>query len=219
MKYQAIIFDWDGTLVDSTGRIVEAMHLAANDIGLPSLTDHDVRQIIGLGLPEAIMDLWPQLDAQSADLKAMREAYNEHYMAEARPSINFFDYGLGLLESLNKEGFDLAVATGKSRRGLQRAFRELKVGHLFADSRCADETRSKPHPLMLNELAESLSVEPSAMLMIGDTQFDLNMANAANVDCVAITHGAHDEEKLSACNPLHMVDDLRGLHDWLKQIA
>lgn len=219
MKYQAIVFDWDGTLVDSTGRIVEAMHLASNDVGLPKLTDYDVRQIIGLGLPEAIMDLWPQLDSASSELKAMREAYNEHYMAEARPSINFFDYGLDLLESLNKEGFDVAVATGKSRRGLQRAFRELKVGHLFADSRCADETRSKPHPLMLNELAESLSVEPSAMLMIGDTQFDLNMANAANIDSVAITHGAHDEAKLNACEPLHMVDDLRALHDWLKQIA
>lgn len=216
MKYQAIIFDWDGTLVDSTGRIVEAMHLASTDVGLPRLTDYDVKQIIGLGLPEAIMDLWPQLSADGSDLKAMREAYNDHYMAEARPSINFFDYGLELLESLNKEGFDVAVATGKSRRGLQRAFRELKVGHLFADSRCADETRSKPHPLMLNELAESLSVEPSAMLMIGDTQFDLNMANAAKIDSVAITHGAHDEEKLSACKPLHMVDDLRSLHEWLK---
>ena len=215
MKYQAIVFDWDGTLVDSTGRIVEAMHLAANDVGLPKLTDYDVRQIIGLGLPEAIMNLWPQIEPQSKELASMREQYNHHYMSDYRAAMVFFDHALTLLESLNKEGFDVAVATGKSRSGLDRAFRELKAGHLFADSRCADETRSKPHSLMLNELSSSLGVEPEAMLMVGDTQFDLNMANAAGVDSVAITHGAHDEEKLAACDPLHTVHDLKSLHDWL----
>lgn len=215
MKYQAIIFDWDGTLVDSTGRIVESMQLAAKDGSLPILSDFEIKQIIGLGLPEAICQLWPELEGDEKSLNEMRHLYNHHYMGESRPAMEFYAYAENLLLNLSKASLDLAVATGKSRSGLDRAFRELKTGHMFRDSRCADETKSKPHPLMLEELAQSLGVEPAAMLMVGDTTFDLDMAAAAGVDSIGITHGAHDQEKLGACRPVHMVHNLQQLNDWL----
>jgi phosphoglycolate phosphatase len=216
MKYQAVIFDWDGTLVDSAQRIVESMQAAAIDCQLPFRSDYDIRQIIGLGLPEAIMQLWPVLGPDDETLQAMREGYNVHFLAEIRPKLAFFDFAVELLALLDSAGLDLAVATGKSRAGLDRAFRDMKIGHAFRDSRCADETRSKPDPKMLYELSQSLGVDPSAMLMIGDTDFDINMAHAAGVDAVAITHGAHDEDRLVASKPLALVENLPALLVWLQ---
>jgi phosphoglycolate phosphatase len=215
MKYQAIIFDWDGTLVDSTARIVESMQLAAREAEIKVLSDFDIKQIIGLGLPEAICQLWPEFDLGDHEVANMRVLYNKHYMSDARPAMRFFDHAELLLGDLLKADLDLAVATGKSRSGLDRAFRELKTGHLFRDSRCADETKSKPHPLMLEELAQSLGVEPGAMLMVGDTTFDLDMAKAAGVDSVGVTHGAHAQEKLESSGPVHMVHSLKELKEWL----
>ena len=216
MKYEAIIFDWDGTLVDSAGRIVESMQLAANDLSLEFRNDFQIKQIIGLGLPEAICTLWPELESRPKDVQEMRQQYNHHFIAEMRPAVEFFDYATQLLNKLSESGKDLAVATGKSRNGLDRAFRELKIGHMFRDSRCADETKSKPHPLMLEELSTSLGVSPESMLMVGDTEFDLKMASAAGIDSVAITHGAHSLDKLQACNPNGIVDDLKQLHEWIE---
>jgi len=215
MKYEAIIFDWDGTLVDSAQRIVESMQDAAKDLGLSYKSDDEVRQIIGLGLPEAIVSLWQDLDVAGSVVAEIAQRYHVHYMADTRPLTVFFDSAIELLENIEKAGLDLAVATGKSRKGLDRAFRDLKIGHMFRDSRCADETKSKPDPLMLHELASSLGVEPSAMLMVGDTEFDINMAKAAGVDAVAIGHGAHDETRLRACEPLIILDDLPALISWL----
>lgn len=215
MKYEAIVFDWDGTLVDSTQRIVESMQCAAQEAQLGYRSAHEIQQIIGLGLPEAIEVLWADVAAGSARNDQMRRLYNEHFLAEVRPAVNFFPYARQLLTGLGQSGFDLAVATGKSRAGLDRAFRELKAGHFFRDSRCADETRSKPHPLMLNELAESLGLAVESMLMIGDTDFDLNMAKNAGMDCVALSHGAHSIEKLSACGPLDIFANLEDFHKWL----
>ena len=216
-KYQAIIFDWDGTLVDSTGRIVESMQLASKEASMRALSDFEIKQIIGLGLPEAICQLWPELVGDEDQVNVMRTLYNKHYMHEARPAMSFFDNAEILLKDLLKADLDLAVATGKSRSGLDRAFRELKTGHLFRDSRCADETKSKPHPLMLEELSGSLGVAPDAMLMIGDTTFDLDMAKAAGIDSVGITHGAHSIEKLIESDPVHMVHDLEELKNWVLQ--
>jgi phosphoglycolate phosphatase len=215
MKYQAIIFDWDGTLSNSTGRIVESLQLASSDAQLTQLSEFELKQIIGLGLPEALRQLWPALAGDALAADNMRELYAKHYMSEARSAISFFDYAVPMLDNLLKADLDLAVATGKSRVGLDRAFKELKAGHWFRDSRCADETKSKPHPLMLHELAASLSVAPEDMLMVGDTTFDLEMANAAGIDAVAITHGAHHQDKLMGCNPVHVVHNLKQLNDWL----
>ncbi len=219
MKYQAIIFDWDGTLVDSAQRIVESMQAAVLDSELPFRSDFEIRQIIGLGLPEAIMQLWPELKPDDETLQAMIKGYNVHFLAEIRPKLAFFDFAVELLGLLGEAGLDVAVATGKSRAGLDRAFREMKIGHVFRDSRCADETRSKPDPKMLYELSQSLGVDPSAMLMVGDTDFDINMAHAAGVDAVAITHGAHDEARLIASKPLAMVENLPALHAWLQCVG
>ena len=215
MKYEAVIFDWDGTLVDSAGRIVESMQLAAKDLSLDFRNEFEVKQIIGLGLPEAICELWPELMGKNNEIQQMRQQYNHHFVADVRPVVEFFEYATHLLDKLSAAGKDLAVATGKSRSGLDRAFRELKIGHMFRDSRCADETKSKPHPLMLEELSTSLGVSPESMLMVGDTEFDLNMANNAGIDSVAITHGAHSRKKLEACGPVAIVDDLKQLHEWI----
>ncbi len=216
MKYQAVIFDWDGTLVDSAQKIVESMQAAAQDHFLEARSDFAIRQIIGLGLPEAIMQLWPQLTPTDARLQLMREAYNVHFMDEVRPKVQLFDFAGELLETLGGAGLILAVATGKSRQGLNRAFSEMSIGHMFHDSRCADETLSKPDPKMLHELSSALGIEPDAMLMVGDTDFDINMAHAAGIDAVALTHGAHDESRLKASNPLVMLKDLPALFDWLQ---
>ena len=216
MKYQAVIFDWDGTLVDSAQRIVESMQAAALDNQLPFRSDYEIRQIIGLGLPEAIMQLWPALTPADKTLQAMRVGYNVHFLAEIRPKLAFFDFAIEILQILGNAGLDVAVATGKSRVGLDRAFRDMKIGHVFRDSRCADETRSKPDPKMLYELSQSLGVDPSAMLMVGDTDFDINMAHRAGVDAVAILHGAHDEVRLRASKPLALVEDLPALLVWLQ---
>lgn len=216
MKYEAIIFDWDGTLADSTARIVESMQLAAKDAGVAQRTDFDIQQIIGLGLKEAIQTLWPENAHQDDVIEQIRMGYNHHFIAEIRPVVELYDFAHEMLEKLNVAGHQLGVATGKSRSGLNRAFRELGVGHLFHGSRCADETRSKPHPLMLNELMEVLSVAPEEVLMVGDTQFDIDMATAAGVDSVAITHGAHSIDRLKRSRPNHVVSDLRELSRWLK---
>lgn len=216
MKYSAIIFDWDGTLVDSTDRIVESMQAAARDLQLPLRSAFEVKQIIGLGLPEAIIELWGDLAEDAVAVEGMRTRYNVHFVAPERSDVVLFEYAIEMLEQLKASGVLLAVATGKSRSGLDRAFTEVGIGHFFHDSRCADETLSKPNPLMLQELSESLGVEPGAMLMVGDTQFDLNMAHAATVDAVAIGHGAHEESKLLECNPLALVKDLPALYGWIK---
>ncbi len=216
MKYQAIVFDWDGTLVDSTARIVESMQCASIDVALAWRSAFEIKQIIGLGLPEAIVDLWPELGLESQQVQLMRESYNHHFLSPERSDVAFFPFATDMLAQLRKSGVMLAVATGKSRAGLDNAFIELDAGQYFKDSRCADETRSKPHPMMLEQLSESLGVKPEAMLMVGDTQFDLDMARAAGVDSLALAHGAHEQEKLLLSKPLAVVADLPAMFEWLK---
>ncbi|NVK38221.1 MAG: HAD-IA family hydrolase [Gammaproteobacteria bacterium] len=216
MKYKAIVFDWDGTLVDSASRIVESMQCAAQDHDLPFRNEFEVKQIIGLGLPEAIATLWPEIDSERALIKSVAKQYGVHYMAEQRAEMVLFDYAHELFEVIRKSGLKLAVATGKGREGLNRALEEFQLGHIFDDTRCADETKSKPHPLMLHELSKSLEVDVEHMLMVGDTQFDLDMAHNAGMDSVAITHGAHAVDKLKLSQPLHMVNSLQELANWLE---
>lgn len=205
--------------MDSAQRIVESMELAAEDLGLEVRTPHEIRQIIGLGLPEAIIDLWNHLDSDQRTVDEMRARYNHHYLSEDRSDMPFYEYALDMLGQLKEEGYRLAVATGKSRNGLDRIFNERNVGHFFHDSRCADETRSKPHPLMLEELSYTLNIEPEHLLMVGDTQWDLDMANNAGIDSIGVSHGAHAKEKLLLSKPKALVDDLTELHDWIRAQA
>lgn len=213
-KFKLVVFDWDGTLVNSTGRIVDSMQRAATELALPSVSDAQVQNIIGLGLPEAMRVLWPAIS--EADLQRMIPVYARYFIHESAVGMALFDGALTLLQDLQARGYLLAVATGKKRQGLDRMFRDLKLGDFFAASRCADETRSKPDPLMLNELLHELGIDKSEALMVGDTTYDLDMANAAGVASVAMGHGAHDQATLLSCKPLALCHSMRELNEWIR---
>ncbi len=214
MRYRLVIFDWDGTLMDSAGRIVACMQAAARDIGWPVPEPVAIRDIIGLGLPEAIAALCPGIDAERAEL--LRSRYAWHFVeGDATPMRFFPAVEAGLAALYGGEGQRLAVATGKSRRGLERVFRESGSGHWFHASRTADETRSKPHPLMLEELLAELSVPVGEAVMVGDTEYDLEMARALDMDRVAVTWGVHARERLAASRPTFTAETVSQLFDWL----
>lgn len=207
------IFDWDGTLSDSTAKIVSCMQAAAKDENLPVLSFERTASIIGLGLPEAVADLYPQAD--SAQLEKVRRGYSEHYIkADVVPS-SFFSGVMHGLEDLKAKGYKIAVATGKSRKGLDRVLNNLELQDFFHSSRCADETRSKPHPQMLNELLEEFDLPVHQAVMIGDTSFDLAMAEAINMPRLAVSYGAHPVERLVAHTPNLLADDFSEVHQWL----
>jgi phosphoglycolate phosphatase len=213
MSYELIIFDWDGTLADSTGRIVDSMQKAGRLVGLPHVSDAAVQNIIGLGLPEALNVLWPDISAEHLEL--MRESYARNFVYDSQVPMSLFAGAEAMLRHLQDAGVLLAVATGKSRKGLDRILDDLGLGHYFAATRCADETRSKPDPLMLHELLAQLSVPVERALMVGDTTYDLDMARAAGMASVAMGHGAHDDEVLLACGPQMLCHDIATLERWL----
>ncbi len=216
--YALVIFDWDGTLIDSADRIVCSMQAAARDLAHPALEPDAVRNIIGLGLPEAIQQLLPGATAETVE--AMRERYSHHFLSQDQTPCPLFPGVEVGLRWLRAAGYRLAVATGKSRRGLDRAFRDTGLGPLFEFSRCADETRSKPHPLMLEELLAESGCSASQALMIGDTEYDLEMASNAGVDSVAVTYGVHAPDRLARHGPRQQVGtfgELIGWFDGLKQ--
>ncbi len=211
--YKLLIFDWDGTLADSVGRIVEAMHVASTRSSLPLCSDEAVKGIIGLGLPEAIRTLYPQIG--DVELLAFRQHYADHYIAlEAEPSPLF----VGVVESLEgfrRDGYHLAVATGKARRGLDRVLKAHGWEDFFDISRAADETASKPHPLMLEEILAHCRVPAGQALMVGDSSFDLLMARNAGMDSVAVSYGAQSVEALRTFEPRWVIDRFCELRDWL----
>ncbi|WP_095110837.1 HAD-IA family hydrolase [Pseudomonas sp. Irchel 3E20] len=215
--YKLLIFDWDGTLADSVGRIVEAMHVASTRSSLPLCSDEAVKGIIGLGLPEAIRTLYPQIG--DVELLAFRQHYADHYIAlEAEPSPLF----AGVVESLEgfrRDGYHLAVATGKARRGLDRVLKAHGWEDFFDISRAADETASKPHPLMLEEILAHCRVPAGQALMVGDSSFDLLMARNAGMDSVAVSYGAQSVEALRTFEPRWVIDRFCELRDWLGQGA
>ncbi|MCE8020067.1 HAD-IA family hydrolase [Halomonas sp. MCCC 1A11036] len=214
MRYRLIIFDWDGTLMDSVARIVTCMQAAAHDAGWGRLEEAAVRDIIGLGLPEAIDRLCPGIDAERFELLRSRYAY--YFVEGSRTPMPFFagvEAGIARLREFPARR--LAVATGKSRRGLDRVFRESGSGAWFHASRTADETRSKPHPQMLEELLVELDVPVEEAVMVGDTEYDLEMARALGMDRVAVTWGVHAPERLAASRPVYTAGAVEALFDWL----
>lgn len=216
--YELLIFDWDGTLVDSIGRIVESMHWAADSCGLARRDDAQVKGIIGLGLPEAIASLHPEL-VESVLVERFRLCYSERYLAlEAQPSALF----PGVAEALavfRAQGYRLAVATGKSRHGLQRVLEGRGWLDYFDVTRCADETASKPNPLMLEEILEHCGVPAERALMVGDSSFDLQMARHAGVDSVAVGYGAQPLAVLREHGPALAIENFVELHVWLDRRA
>lgn len=206
------IFDWDGTLIDSTAKIVRCMQGAIATVDLEYRESNDVRQIIGLGLPEAIRVLYPSID--DGRLDALRCSYSEIFMEEDSTPCSFYPEVEATLDYLRSEGHMLAVATGKSRRGLSRVLSRLAMDDFFHATRCADETRSKPDPLMLLEILGELSVPVGQAVMVGDTAFDLEMANAVGMSSVAVSYGAHGADRLSACRPAMTIDRFDQLLTW-----
>ncbi len=215
MKYRLIVFDWDGTIIDSAATIAECIRESARDMGLPVPTMAQASHVIGLGLHDSLRMAVPELPSEQYPQFVAN--YGRHFLAR-EDAMALFTGMEELLTELKKRRL-LAIATGKSRRGLDRALAATGVGPLFAASRCADETNPKPHPAMLNELIEELEVAREGVLMIGDTSHDLEMANAAEVDSVAVTYGAHPEEGLRACKPLNCFPTVSSLSAWLKQNA
>ncbi|MGH8351907.1 MAG: HAD-IA family hydrolase [Pseudomonas sp.] len=212
--YQLLIFDWDGTLVDSIARIVDSMRLAAAACELPWRSDAAIKGIIGLGLPEAIRTLYPEL-LEPARVERFRRLYAERYLAlEAEPSA-LFPGVAEALEGFRAEGYRLAVATGKSRHGLQRVLAGRGWLDYFDITRCADETASKPDPLMLHEILAHCRVAPERALMVGDSSFDLQMAHRAGVDSVAVGYGAQPLGSLREHGPRLAIDDFAELRTWL----
>ncbi|MDD4963499.1 MAG: HAD-IA family hydrolase [Gallionella sp.] len=216
MNYDLIVFDWDGTLMDSTAVISGSIQAACRDLYLPIPTDEMARHVIGLGLEQALSYAVPTLtDAMRPALVAR---YRHHFLSQDS-AIPLFDQAHETILSLHQAGYLLAVATGKSRLGLDRALETTQLHPYFHATRTADQTFSKPHPAMLLEIMTELDVSPERTLMIGDTSHDILLAQNAGVDVVAVGHGAHSGEDLLKLNPIALVNDFVTLQAWLKENA
>ena len=211
-QFDLIVWDWDGTIANSTGMIVDAIVLAAAQVGLPALDPIAASNIIGLGLKESIHSLFGDLAADKAQQLASQ--YNANYYA-GESAIPLFEGAHELIIELHRRGFKLAVATGKGRRGLDLALEHCGLAKYFHETRTMGECFSKPHPQMLDELMDELVVRPERTLMIGDTSYDLEMAQNAGVKSVAVTFGAQSRDKLVGYNPLHIFDEFTDLRNWL----
>jgi len=211
-QFDLLIFDWDGTLMDSAGVIVDSIQRACEDIGLAAPSDRASRQIIGLGLIQALQTLLPELPAD--DYPRLVERYRHHYLGRDA-DIPLFAGVSGGIRDLHESGFQLAVATGKSRVGLSRALEASGLGPWFAATRCADQTHSKPHPAMVLELIDELDADPARTLVIGDTSHDLLMASNAGVASLGVTYGAHEADDLHPHAPLALIDSFAEVHAWL----
>ena len=208
-----IVFDWDGTLMDSEARIVTCLRAAIRETGLPEHDDEALRNIIGLGLREALQALYPHEDDAAWD--ALVRHYRHHFLeVDATPS-PLFDGAEALLQKLQEQGHFLAIATGKGRPGLDKVLQETGLARYFDATRCADEARSKPHPQMLLDILDRLGAEPDQALMIGDTEYDIEMAHNAGVAALAVSYGVHDHDRLAAAGPLDCVHSLAELESWL----
>lgn len=214
--YDLIVFDWDGTIMDSASSIVSALQRASQDLDLPIPSDEASRHIIGLGLNEAMMHLFP--DLSSSRYPQLVDRYRHHYLGSDHV-IPLFAGMKELIQNLRQTGYLLAVATGKSRRGLDRALTVTELDGFFDHSRTADECFSKPHPAMLLELMTVMNVTPRRTIMIGDTSHDINMANNAAVPSIAVTYGAHPEAELKRCTPepIAFIDSVKALRQWFEQ--
>ena len=206
-----IVFDWDGTLCDSAAQIVAAVQSAARHMGLPVPTDEAAADIIGLGLVQAMARLYP--DVPAARRAALVSAYSTHYVAGEVDTPALFPGALETLHALRDRGRELAVATGKSRRGLDRILGKLGMTGFFHATRCADETRSKPHPQMLREIIAERGADPGDVVMVGDTEYDLEMASNAGVASIGVSYGVHSVERLAAHRPVAIIDRLPELLD------
>ncbi len=213
MKYELVIFDWDGTLMDSVARIVSCMQAAAGDCGQPVPTPEAVRHIIGLSLYRAFPVLFGDLSPAESD--GLLQAYRRHYLELNTTPSPLFAGAADTLTGLHRGGYRLAVATGKAREGLDRVLIDTGLGHLFHALRGADQARSKPDPLMLAQILEELRLAPAQAVMVGDSSYDLAMAEAIGMDRIGVTYGVHSRDQLGVHAPVALIDDIRHLPQWL----
>lgn len=207
------IFDWDGTLSDSTGLITRAMQQAAQDLGWQPPEDYQIHDIIGLGMPEALARLFPERSTEAH--QAMRERYAVRYVAAEQLGLpQLFPQVMETLTHLRDQGYRLAIATGKSRLGLDRVLKAMKLEGFFHASRCADETASKPHPRMLRELLEHFRTGAQEAVMIGDTEYDMDMGLRVKMPRIAVSYGAHDIDRLKPFEPELCMDNFSELLMW-----
>ena len=211
-NFDLIAFDWDGTLFDSTGIIVRCIQSAVRDVGGTVPTDEAASYVIGLGLMQALAHAAPDVPVEK--YPALGERYRHHYGLHA-DDLSLFNGVLPMLEALRASGALLAVATGKSRRGLDDVLQRVELKGMFDGSRTADETSGKPAPRMLHELMAQFGVAPERVLMIGDTTHDLQMALNAGCPSVGVSYGAHEPSAFSVLKPLFVAHSVQGLHDWL----
>lgn len=205
-RFKLLVFDWDGTLMDSEAQIMTSLAKVIAELNLAARSDGTLRNIIGLGLPEAIRQLYSEAD--NDDVQRFAECYRRHFLAGEQLPSRLFNGAMEVIMQLHTTGYLLAVATGKSRRGLDRSLQETGSEDYFHVTRCADESISKPHPQMLLEIMADLDVAPEETLMIGDTEYDLQMAAQAGTASLAVTYGVHERERLLAHQPLACLDDI-----------
>lgn len=215
-RYDLIVFDWDGTVADSTAAIAGSIQAACRGLGLTVPDDRAARQVIGLGLEQALRRAVP--DVPEAKLRDLVTLYRHHFIVQSE-AIPLYKGAKETIVELHDAGYLLAVATGMSRVGLERALKTSNLKNYFRATRTADVTYSKPNPAMLQELMKDLAVDAERTLMVGDTTHDLLMAQNAGVDAVAVLHGAHLPEQLRALKPLALVEDFTALRAWLKANA
>lgn len=215
MRFKLIVFDWDGTLMDSEARIVSCIQAAFADVGETPPPREVARDVIGLGLDEAMTLLWPDGDVNQRGTVVDR--YRHHFLVANETESSLFPGARNMVETLGNRGFLLAIATGKSRRGLDLALASTGMRRHFHATGCADESFSKPHPEMLLRLMEELGATASETLMVGDTEYDMQMANNARVDALAVCYGVHAPERLLRHEPLDCLADLREIPDWLER--
>lgn len=217
MTIKAAIFDWDGTVVDSVEHIVDCLLHASTSIGFPGLERPVYRNIIGLGLVEALRALYP--DITPGQMTEMRTAYSSHFMTTSANHQRVFQGMTDILEELHRRQRHCAIATGKSRRGLDLALNASQLAPWFHVSRCADETRSKPDPAMLVEILEHFRLEPHEAVMIGDTSYDMQMAASIGMPAIGVTWGVHTPDTLALHNPRAIVSEVAELHQLLNEPA
>ena len=212
-NYDLIIFDWDGTLSDSAGAIINSIKDASikNNIEIPP--EKSMRSIIGLGLDEAFEKLFP--DDLSHHLDVLKNDFREFYLNYVDDIAIFDGVDVGI-KTLFNQGFKLAVATGKSRRGLNNALNKTNLNTFFSFTRTMDECFSKPHPQMINEILENLFIEPERAIMVGDSIYDLEMARNASIDSIAVTYGSQTYDELNHYPTKALIDNPHDLFDWLR---
>ena len=211
-RYKAVIFDWDGTVMDSTASIVSAIQAACIDLDLPVPSVEDASWVIGLSLDQALQRCAPGLTQERVPF--FQERYRHHFFLNDQ-QLGLFDGILPLLEELRQQEIRLGVATGKTRRGLDRVLQAQQLTAHFDYTRCADESQGKPHPAMLFDIMERLDLQPEQVLMVGDTTHDVQMAASAGVDSMAVTYGAHSKRTLLLSEPTVMVSSVREMRNWL----